>query len=154
MANFTIERSTTIAASSAVVHAQINDFHQWHAWSPWEDIDPTMARSYTGPDEGVGAHYAWIGNRKAGAGNMEITESEPAKIDIRLEFLKPWKAVNQVAFTLLPIGGQTEVTWTMTGEHKGLMKVVGRFMNLDKMVGKDFEKGLARLKVAAEAGTR
>ena len=129
----------------------MNDFHEWPAWSPWEDVDPALQRTYSGPDSGVGAHYAWSGNRKAGSGSMEITSSTPEEIDLRLSFLKPWKATNDVTFTLVPVGGGTEVTWRMTGEQKGAAAVFGKVFNMDKLLGKDFEKGLARLKAAAES---
>jgi hypothetical protein len=151
MSSYEVARSTTIGADPARVHALVNDFHEWQRWSPWEDLDPDLERSYTGPDSGLGAHYAWSGNRKAGAGSMEITGSAPDAIDVQLEFLKPFAAVNQVRFTMTPIAGGTDVEWRMTGEQKGLWGLVGRFLNMDKLVGKDFEKGLARLKTAAES---
>ncbi len=150
MSTFEISRSTTIAAESASVHGRINDFHEWTAWSPWEDVDPNLQRIYTGPDQGVGAHYAWQGNRQAGQGSMEIVSSTPEQIGIKLSFLKPWKATNDVTFTLTPSGSGTEVTWVMTGEHQGLGKVFSKVFSMDKLVGKDFEKGLARLKAVSE----
>jgi len=150
MSVFSISRATTTAAPLPVVHALVNDFHQWRSWSPWEGLDPSLARSYTGPDAGVGANYAWVGNRKAGAGSMEITESAPGRIDLTIAFLKPWKATNQVEFTFEPEGNGTRVTWTMSGEHRGLGRVFALFMSMDKLVGKDFEKGLAALKQKAE----
>ncbi|HET7196429.1 MAG TPA: SRPBCC family protein, partial [Nocardioides sp.] len=99
MSTFEVSRSTNIAADQASVHGRINDFHEWTAWSPWEDVDPNLQRIYTGPDEGVGAHYAWQGNRKAGQGSMEIVSSTPEQIGVKLSFLKPWKATNDVTFT-------------------------------------------------------
>ncbi|GCD92305.1 SRPBCC family protein [Nocardioides sp. LS1] len=152
MSEFEISRSATIEADPGRVHALVNDFHEWTAWSPWEDVDPALERTYSGPASGTGAHYAWSGNRRAGQGNMEITSSVPERIGIRLAFLKPWKATNDVTFTFVPsaAGTGTDVTWTMTGEHKGFGVVIGKLFNMDKLVGKDFEKGLARLKVAAE----
>jgi hypothetical protein len=129
----------------------VNDFHEWPAWSPWEDVDPALQRTYSGPDSGVGAHYAWSGNRRAGSGSMEITSSTPDEIDLRLSFLRPWKATNDVTFTLVPAGDGTEVTWRMTGEQKGAAAVFGKVFNMDRLLGKDFEKGLARLKAAAES---
>ena len=150
MSTFEISRSTNIAAEPAGVHGRINDFHQWTAWSPWEDVDPNLQRIYTGPDQGVGAHYAWQGNRQAGQGSMEIVSSTPEQIGIKLSFLKPWKATNDVTFTLTPSGSGTEVTWLMTGEHQGLGKVFSKVFSMDKLVGKDFEKGLARLKAVSE----
>ena len=151
MSHFDIARSTTIQAAPTRVHALVNDFHEWPAWSPWEDVDPALQRTYSGPDAGVGAHYAWSGNRKAGSGSMEITSSTPDEIDLRLSFLKPWKATNDVTFTLVPAGDGTEVTWRMTGEQKGAAAVFGKVFNMDRLLGKDFEKGLARLKAAAES---
>ncbi len=152
MGEFEIARSTTIAADPARIHALIDDFHAWTDWSPWEQLDPNLQRTYSGPPSGVGAHYAWEGNRKAGTGSMEITRSTPERIDLVLVFAKPWKAKNDVSFTLTPVGDAgTEVTWRMTGEHKGLMALFARVFNMDKLIGKDFDKGLARLKVLAEA---
>jgi hypothetical protein len=113
-----------------------------------------MERHYSGSDAGVGAKYAWSGNRKAGTGNMEIVESTaPRLIRVRLEFTKPFKAVNPTSFTLTPMDGGTQVKWTMTGENKGVAKVFALFMNMDKLVGGDFEKGLQQLSVAASART-
>ena len=150
MSTFEVSRSTSIAADQASVHGRINDFHEWTAWSPWEDVDPNLQRIYTGPDEGVGAHYAWQGNRQAGQGSMEIVSSTPEQIGVKLSFLKPWKATNDVTFTLVPTGSGTEVTWRMTGEHQGMGKVFAKVFSMDKLVGKDFEKGLARLKAVSE----
>jgi hypothetical protein len=152
MSAFEVARSTTIAADPARVHGLINDFHAWTQWSPWEDLDPDLSRDYSGPDTGVGARYAWQGNRKAGQGSMEIVQSTPEKIDLRLLFVKPWKADNHVDFTLTPVGDAgTQVTWRMTGEHKGLGILLSKVFSMDRLVGKDFDKGLARLKAAAAA---
>lgn len=151
MGSFRISRATTIAADPALVHRLVNDFHEWRAWSPWEEVDPSMQRTYSGADAGVGAHYAWSGNRKAGEGSMAITASTPDQIDLTLTFLKPWKATNEVTFILTPVSGSTDVVWAMTGEHARLMAILGKVISLDKLVGKDFEKGLAQLKAAAEA---
>lgn len=150
MSTYEVTRSTYVAADPAVVHALVNDFHEWRKWSPWEDLDPNLHRTYTGPDSGVGAHYAWSGNRKAGEGTMVITSVTPLEIDVKLDFLKPFSASNQVQFILTPHDGGTKVEWRMEGEQKGLWGFVGRFMNMDKLVGSDFEKGLARLKATAE----
>ena len=147
---FTITRSTSIAADAATIHGLVDDFHEWAKWSPWEDLDPALQRSYSGPDQGVGAHYAWKGNRKAGEGSMEITGLAPDAVDIELRFLQPWNAINQVRLQLSPTPTGTDVTWTMRGEHVGMMGLLSRVVPLDKMVGKDFEKGLARLKAVAE----
>jgi uncharacterized protein YndB with AHSA1/START domain len=152
MADFEVTRSTTIAAPPERVHGLLDDFHRWRQWSPWEDVDPNLQRSYSGPDSGVGARYAWEGNRKAGKGNMEITESTPERVGVRLQFEKPWKATNQVAFELTPSNGSTDVTWRMNGTNKGFAALFSKVVSMDRMVGKDFEKGLAQLKGAAESG--
>ncbi len=150
--SFEVTRSTTIQADPARVHDLIDDFHHWTTWSPWEDLDPNLSRTYTGPTSGVGAHYAWRGNRKAGEGSMEITGSGPERIEIELAFLKPMRNTQQVEFVLTPVGGGTDVTWRMAGQHEGLvMNLFSKVMPMDKLVGKDFEKGLARLKAVAEA---
>ena len=151
MGGFAVSRSTTVIADPARVHGLINSFHEWTAWSPWEDLDPELHRDYTGPERGVGAHYAWSGNRKAGQGSMEITSSTPDEIALRLAFLRPFKSTNAVTFSLVPAVDGTEVTWLMTGEQRGLMGLVGKVVPMDRLVGKDFEKGLTRLKAVAEA---
>jgi hypothetical protein len=153
MADFEVVRSTTIAAPRERVHGLIDDFRAWRAWSPWEDVDPNLKRDYSGADSGVGSKYAWEGNRKAGKGNMEIVSSTPERIDVRLVFEKPWKATNQVAFELAPSGDTaTDVTWRMSGATRGVAALVSKLYPVDRMVGKDFEKGLARMKGAAESG--
>lgn len=149
-AEFTITRKTTIAATPAAIFPLLNDFHQWTAWSPWEGMDPKMARTYDGAASGTGAIYAWKGNDEVGEGRMTITDAKPNDLlVIKLEFLKPFEATNTTTF-LLTAGPQTEVVWKMEGHNNFLSKAFGIFMNMDKMVGDDFEKGLARLKTAAE----
>src|SRR4051794_19720178 len=149
MGDFEVVRRRTVAAPPERVHALIDDFHHWQRWSPWEDVDPQLQRRYSGSEKGVGAHYAWEGNRRAGKGEMEITGSTPERVDVRLRFLKPMKATNQVAFELKPAGArQTEVTWRMTGVTKGVMALVDKVYSMDRWVGKDFEKGLDRLDAA------
>jgi len=150
MADFEVVRSTTVNAPRAKVHALVNDFHEWTAWSPWEDVDPAMQRKYSGARSGVGAGYSWRGNRKAGAGAMEITSSTPEEIGIALSFLKPVKAENRIEFELTEAAGATTVTWRMTGQQTGLTALFGKLVPMDKMVGKDFEKGLRQLKHVAE----
>ena len=153
MSTYSVTRSTVIPAPAKDVFPLVNSFREWPKWSPWETVDPDMQRTYSGAEFGVGARYAWGGNRKAGAGNMEIVESqEPDVIRIRLEFTKPFAAVNPTTFTFVPEGGGTRVTWTMTGEHKGIGKVFALFMNMDKMVGGDFEKGLTSLASVVGSG--
>lgn len=148
---YTLKRSATINASPELVYAEIADFHRWTGWSPWEDLGPDIQRTYTGSDSGTGAVYAWKGNRKAGVGRMEITEAiEASGVEIALDFVKPFKSSSTTAFTLTPEGDGTHVTWTMTGPKTLMIKVMGLFKNMDKMIGPDFEKGLGRLKALAE----
>jgi hypothetical protein len=150
MGSYEVVRTTTIAADPARVHALLDDLRQWQAWSPWEGLDPALERTYTGPDRGVGAQYAWRGNRKAGQGHMEVTGSAPDRIDVDLVFMKPFDSASKVSFLLAPVAAGTEVTWRMTGEQKGLWAVLGKVVPMDRLIGKDFEKGLAQLKTAAE----
>ena len=155
---FRMERSIRIAAPIVQVAAQIDDFRKWSAWSPWEHIDPTMTRRFSGADAGVGAVYEWDSQGKAGAGRMEITEMragpERGLIAIRLEFRKPWKATNTAEFLMTPTEAGTDLAWAMFGPSPFMSKVMGVFVNLDKMVGKDFEAGLAALKRNAEQAPR
>ncbi len=148
---FTVERERTIAAPVDRISALITDFHEWQAWSPWEDLDPQLHRAYSGPAEGVGARYAWTGNRKAGAGSMEITDAADDHVDIDLEFLKPFKSHNKIVFALTPQGDSTHVVWRMTGPRPLFMRLAGPLISMDKLVGKDFDKGLSRLDEAATA---
>lgn len=152
MANtYTVERKATIKAPAESVYEQVVNFHNWDAWSPWADLDPDMRQNYSGPDAGVGAGYAWSGNRKAGQGRMKITEADkPTKVAIALDFVKPFKSSNTTTFSLAPQGDATEVTWTMVGPMTLMSRVMGVFMNMDKLIGKDFEKGLDRLKAVCE----
>lgn len=148
---FRYQRSTRIDAPPERVFEKINDFHHWPSWSPWEELDPAMARTYSGPASGKGAVYDWNGNKKVGQGRMEITESvPPRKVAIKLDFLRPFEAHNQVELDVAPSGGGSEVTWAMTGEYPFMMKVMCLFMNMEKMIAKDFDKGLSRLKALAE----
>ena len=151
MAEYTVVRETHIDADPARVHALINDFRQWQQWSPWEGLDPALQREYSGADSGVGSHYAWQGNRKAGEGTMEIVGSNPQQIDVRLSFQKPWRAENDVSFAILPDSGGTDIAWRMTGENTGVAALVAKVVSMDKLLGKDFDRGLARLKAAAES---
>jgi hypothetical protein len=144
---YTVERSTRIQAPAAEVFQRINDLKAWQAWSPWEGLDPELGRDYTGPDAGVGAGYSWRGNRKVGEGNMTITESvQDQKLELDLHFLKPFKADSRTIFDITPAGeGACEVRWTMIGENTLMSRIIGIFMPMDKMIGKDFEKGLSQL---------
>jgi Polyketide cyclase / dehydrase and lipid transport len=153
MGDFEVVRGTTIAAAPERVHGLIHDFHEWRQWSPWEDVDPSLKREYSGAESGVGSKYAWEGNRKAGKGRMEIVSSTPERIEVRLEFEKPFKATNQVFFELEPSGeAATAVTWRMRGATKGFAGLFSRIVSMDRLVGKDFEKGLSRMKATAESG--
>jgi len=151
---FEVTRETTIPATRATVYALLVDFHRWREWSPWEDLDPALSRTYSGPDAGVGAVYEWVGNRKAGAGRMEITDAvESSKVQIALQFLKPFKSKSTTTFELVERDGDTNVTWRMVGPKTFMTRVMGVFMSMDKVVGKDFEKGLTLLKNAATASS-
>jgi uncharacterized protein YndB with AHSA1/START domain len=148
---FRVKRATSIKAPPERIFPLINDFRRWGAWSPYEKKDPGMKRSYDGPPAGAGAVYAWEGDGNVGQGRMEIVEaSPPDKVAIKLDFTRPFEAHNRVVFTLAPAGGATEVTWDMQGPANYLSKLIGVFINMDRMVGKDFEAGLANLKAAAE----
>jgi uncharacterized protein YndB with AHSA1/START domain len=147
---FRVERSASIKAPPDKVFAFINDFDRWNAWSPWEKKDPAMKRTF-GVKSGKGATYAWEGNNDVGQGRMEIADSvPPSRIAIKLDFVKPFEAHNDVVFTLEPKGDTTNVRWTMQGQTPYFAKIVHLFLDVDKMVGKDFEAGLANLKTAAE----
>ncbi len=147
-----MQRATTIAAPADVVFAQVNDFHNWPVWSPWEKLDPAMKRTHEGAASGVGAVYSWSGNDKAGEGRMTLTESHPSElVGIKLDFIRPFAATNTVNFTFKQTGAQTAVTWTMEGDKNFGAKAFGLFVNIDKMVGDDFERGLAQLKSLAES---
>ena len=147
--SFTVERERTIAAPADRIAGLITDFHEWRRWSPWEDLDPQLHRAYSGPDEGEGARYAWSGNRKAGAGSMEITRVTHSEVVVDLEFLKPFKATNVTTFLLEPQGDSTRVVWRMTGQRPLLMRLMGPLVDMDKLVGKDFDRGLEKLDEAA-----
>src|ERR1700751_2883508 len=149
--SFRIERAATLKAPAEKIFPLIADFHQWLNWSPWEGRDPALKRTYSGAERGKGAVYAWDGNKNVGSGRMEILEaSSPSKIVIKLDFLKPFEAHNTAEFTMLPQGGATSVIWVMQGPAPFLAKVMHTVMNIDRMVGKDFESGLASLKAIAE----
>jgi uncharacterized protein YndB with AHSA1/START domain len=149
--SFRVRRSARIDAPPEKVFPLINDFHQWTAWSPWERMDPNLRRTYSGAEAGKGAVYEWQGNNKVGQGRMEIVDSfDPRKVLIKLDFLKPFRAQNMAEFTLEPEGKSTDVHWEMYGASPFMMKVMGVFMSMDKMVGRDFERGLAAMKASAE----
>lgn len=149
---FNIERSIVIDAPADKIFPLIDDFRRWPAWSPWETIDPTMTRHYSGAASGLGAVYAWAGKGKAGTGRMEIVQSSPsAKIAIKLDFSKPFDAHNSTEFLLQPQSGATRVTWSIYGPQRFFEKVIGLFISPDRMVGGQFDKGLAKLKSISEA---
>ena len=152
---FRIERSATIAAPAPVVFAQVNDFHKWQAWSPWAKLDPAVKNSFAGAPAGQGAAFAWAGNRQVGEGRMTITESRPSElVRIKLEFLKPFEATNTAEFTFKPQGEHTAVTWSMYGHNNFVGRAVCLFVNMDKVLGGEFEKGLASMKSVAEASAK
>ena len=148
---FRVQRSAGIKAPPEKVFALINDFKSWGAWSPWEKKDPAMKRTFGAVTSGKRAQYAWEGNKDVGQGSMEITESVPSsKIVLKLDFIKPFEGHNVVEFTLTPQGDTTNVAWVMQGPTPYFAKIFHVFMDMDSMVGKDFESGLANLKTAAE----
>ena len=147
---FKLERAATIKAPPERILALINDFRQWLVWSPWEGLDPALKRSYSGAASGPGAVYGWHGNSKVGQGRMEITASSSSATTIKLDFIKPFEAHNIAEFTLVPRGDSTRVTWTMRGANSYVAKLMHLFFNMDKLVGRDFERGLANLKAVAE----
>ncbi len=150
-AQFTVVRSARIAAPAERIFPVLDNFHNWGSWSPWEKMDPNMTRTFSGPDSGVGAQYGWSGNKQVGTGKMEILESVPSsKLVIAVDFLAPFEAHNTAEFTLAPVGDSTEVTWTMRGPNLFITKVMTVFVSMDRMVGPDFESGLANLKAIAE----
>lgn len=149
---FRIQRTISIAAPQDAVQTLIEDFHRWVDWSPWEKLDPALQRSYSGQPQGLGAIYEWSGNQKVGQGRMEIIESLPGKVLIQLDFFRPFKASNKAEFQLQAAGGGTQVSWAMYGPSPFISKLMSLVASMDKMVGKDFERGLAQLKVVAERG--
>ena len=149
--DFKIERSATMRAPAPAAFAQVNDFQNWRAWSPWEKVDPALKRHYDGPRAGAGAVYAWQGNNDVGEGRMTIMESRPGeRVRIKLEFFKPFAATNVAEFSFRSAGDGTAVTWTMTGQNNFLSKAMCLFMDMDKMVGGMFEQGLAQMKSIVE----
>ena len=148
MPSFEHTRSITVAAPPAAVHALIDDLHAWTKWSPWEGLDANLERKYSGSEKGVGARYGWVG-KKSGQGSMAITRAMPDRIDLDLDFVKPFKANNKAVFRFEPEGSATRVTWTMSGTRNVLLALMGKLF-FDAMIGRDFDKGLAKLKTIAE----
>jgi len=148
---FHVARSATIAAPPSAAFEQVNDFHNWQAWSPWEKLDPNMKRTIEGPPSGKGATYSWIGNDDVGEGKMTILESVPnEKVVIKLVFLKPFPSKCITEFAFKPEGGGTAATWSMSGKSNFMTKAFTLFMSMDSMVGPDYEKGLASIKSIVE----
>ena len=148
---FSLSRNMDMKAPPEKIFVHLNDFKNWSTWSPWEKMDLNLQRNYSGSASGKGAKYAWVGNKKVGEGNMEITRSVPStNIELNLNFLKPFKASNVTEFKITPKGNMTNINWEMRGPLNLMMKVMHMFMNMDSMVGKDFEAGLANLKAIVE----
>src|SRR5262249_31753301 len=144
---YRVVRTTTISAPAPAVFAQVNDFHNWEAWSPWAKLDPAMKQTFEGTPAGTGAVYKWAGNKQVGEGRMTLTESRPSElVKINLDFPKPFAPTCTTEFTLKPKDNQTAVTWSMAGENNFIAKAFCLFMNMDKTVGGDFEKGLTQMK--------
>ena len=149
---FTVTREATIIAPPSVVYAQLADFHRWQRWSPWEQRDPNQKRTFSGPNEGMGAEYAWAGNKDVGEGRMRVVSARAnEQVGVRLEFIKPFAGTNDVEFVLTPQGNGTHVTWAMRGALNFLTKALSIFKDMDTMIGPDFEQGLANLKRVSEA---
>jgi carbon monoxide dehydrogenase subunit G len=149
--SFTVRRSIEIKAPPAKIFALINDLHGWAAWSPYEKKDPDMKRTFSGAQSGKGAVYEWDGNNTVGKGRMEVIDtSAPSKVTIKLDFIKPFEGHNTAEFTMEPKGDQTVVTWAMYGPSPFIAKLMGTFINMDRMIGNDFEAGLVNLKTLAE----
>lgn len=148
--SFRVERSVSINAQADGIQPLIADFRRWAEWSPYEKKDPGMKRTFGSITAGKGATYAWDGDKNVGQGSMEILDATPTKVVIKLDFQKPFEAHNTAEFTLQPKGGATQVTWAIHGPSPLISKVVSLFMNMDVMIGKDFEAGLANLKALAE----
>jgi len=149
---YRVERTTSIAASPAAVFAQVNDLHKMQVWSPWAKLDPEARNTFDGPPAGTGAVFTWAGNKNVGEGRMTITDSRPSElVRIRLDFMKPFQSTATAEFALRPESGRTAVTWSLAGRHSFIPKAVGLFMSMDRMIGDQFEKGLADLKSVTEA---
>lgn len=151
---FEVKRSLVMQVPPATVFEQVNDFQKWARWSPWEKLDPAMKKHFSGPPSGVGSSYHWVGNDQVGEGRMTIVEATaPSRIEIRLEFMAPWKATNPTVFRFEPEGTGTRTTWTMTGKNDFVGKAFALAMDMDALVGADFEKGLGALALAAAASS-
>lgn len=150
--DFRVSRSLTVTASALKAFENVNDLRLMNAWNPWVKLDPAMKQTYEGPASGVGAIYSWDGNSNVGAGRQTITEAQPGDlVRIKLDFFRPFAGTNDVEFRFLPDGNQTVVTWNMVGKYNWITKTMSLFMSMDKMIGSNFEKGLADLKLIVEA---
>lgn len=154
-AAYHVERSTSVSAPPEVVFARVNDFHAWSGWSPWAKVDPAMKQAYEGAPSGEGAVYTWAGNSDVGEGKMTIAKSDkPSQVRVNLEFYKPMASTSTATFTFTPgPEGTTKVTWAMDGENNFVGKAFSLFMNVDKLLGSQFEQGLAAMKSEAEAAS-
>ena len=149
--SFSVQRSTTIQARPDKIFPLVADFHRWAEWSPWEALDPAMQRSHSGAPSGPGAVYSWHGNKAVGAGRMEVMAAQaPAQVTIKLDFIRPFEGHNSTDFNFVPQGDATLVTWVMTGPTPFVSKLMQVFFSMDKVIGKDFETGLAKMKAVAE----
>lgn len=148
--SFRVERTASIKAPPEKIYPLLNDFKQQVAWSPWEKKDPGMKRTYSGAERGKGSIYEWDGNSDIGKGRLEITETSPSKVAMKLDFLEPFEAHNMAEFILAPKGETTDVTWAIFGPMPYISKVMTIFCDMDTMIGKEFETGLADLKALAE----
>jgi len=149
---YTVERTKTMQAPPGKVFEKVVDLREWSDWSPWEEMDPNMQKTFTGDPGTVGSGYSWTGNRKVGEGSMTITDVDtPTKVALDLKFIKPFKSENVTELWVAPSGDGSQVTWRMTGQQTLMLKIMGIFKSMDKMVGPDFEKGLSSLKGLVEA---
>jgi len=150
-AEFRVTRTASFAAPAPVVFAQVNELRKWEAWSPWAKKDPQMKQAYAGPAAGAGAVTSWVGNKDVGEGRMSIVESRPAElVRFKLEFFKPFAATNSAEFTFKEQGGRTAVSWSMSGRNNFVGKAMSVVFDFDKMIGADFEAGLASMKTIVE----
>jgi len=149
--DFRVQRTISMSAPASAVFEQVNDFHQWEAWSPWAKMDPNAKNTFEGPTSGTGSIFRWDGNGDVGAGSMTILESEPSdRVRIKLDFIRPFEGTNDVNFTLKPEGDQTAVTWSMAGKNNFMTKAIGLVMDCEKLVGDQYDQGLANLKEIVE----
>jgi Polyketide cyclase / dehydrase and lipid transport len=150
--DFHVSRTATMASTPDAVFSQVNDFHNWEAWSPWAKLDPNAKSTFEGPTSGEGSKFSWDGNSDVGAGSMTILESKPnERVRIKLDFVRPFEGTSDVVFTLKPEGDNTAVTWSMAGKNNFIAKAIGLVIDCDKMIGESYEKGLASIKSIVEA---